>query len=186
MFTAASPMRIPSSIVANITTPPSTHARGGAAQPSSAAQVDGPSYELDEAVPHHQEVAPCRCKHSGCVKMYCDCFANGKLCTELCSCDNCENTTLVHHHSRKRKLRRDGASLIHDTGCRCTRSKCIKRYCECYKAGIQCTDACTCTGCENGKGSYTSTPAFRECEAHNDVSSLLDTMVVDADFLGRG
>jgi hypothetical protein len=40
-----------------------------------------------------------------------------------------------------------------------------------------------CRECENGKGSYTSTPAFRE--AHDDVSSLLDTMVVDADFFAQ-
>lgn len=35
-------------------------------------------------------------------------------------------------------------------GCRCKRSRCQKKYCECYGAGFACTANCVCTDCENG------------------------------------
>lgn len=37
----------------------------------------------------------------------------------------------------------------HITGCNCTRSNCLKKYCECYKAGIKCTENCRCRECKN-------------------------------------
>ena len=32
----------------------------------------------------------CRCKKSNCMKLYCDCFANGEKCIG-CNCVNCSN-----------------------------------------------------------------------------------------------
>lgn len=32
-------------------------------------------------------------------------------------------------------------------GCNCKKSKCQKMYCECYLAGIKCTDNCRCINC---------------------------------------
>jgi len=42
-------------------------------------------------------------------------------------------------------------ALIADVKCSCKRSKCLKRYCECFQAGVWCLDTCKCQECGNGK-----------------------------------
>jgi hypothetical protein len=37
----------------------------------------------------------------------------------------------------------------HKKGCHCKKSACLKKYCECFQAGVQCTDTCRCEGCKN-------------------------------------
>jgi hypothetical protein len=34
-------------------------------------------------------------------------------------------------------------------GCSCSKSRCIKKYCECYTQGIKCTRKCVCVDCKN-------------------------------------
>ena len=34
----------------------------------------------------------CKCSKSRCLKMYCECFTQGRFCDETCSCKNCSNT----------------------------------------------------------------------------------------------
>lgn len=36
------------------------------------------------------------------------------------------------------------------TGCNCNRTRCLKRFCPCFKAGVACTSACNCADCANG------------------------------------
>lgn len=36
--------------------------------------------------------APCNCKKSKCLKLYCECFASGGYCDESCNCVDCANT----------------------------------------------------------------------------------------------
>ncbi|DAZ98403.1 TPA: hypothetical protein N0F65_000117 [Lagenidium giganteum] len=36
--------------------------------------------------------APCNCKKSKCLKLYCECFASGGYCDENCNCHGCANT----------------------------------------------------------------------------------------------
>lgn len=35
--------------------------------------------------------------------------------------------------------------------CNCKASRCLKLYCECFKAGVECTADCGCVNCGNGK-----------------------------------
>ena len=42
------------------------------------------------------------------------------------------------------------AKAGHKKGCRCKRSKCLRRYCECFSGGARCNpDVCACEGCRN-------------------------------------
>ena len=46
----------------------------------------------------------CNCVKSRCLKLYCDCFAKGKTCTDACSCVSCLNTTEESHVGGRRKM----------------------------------------------------------------------------------
>jgi len=39
-------------------------------------------------------------------------------------------------------------------GCRCKKSFCLKKYCECYEAGVFCGEKCRCNQCANFIGSH--------------------------------
>jgi hypothetical protein len=39
----------------------------------------------------HKPLAACRCRRSGCLKNYCECFSNGSSCSENCNCRECKN-----------------------------------------------------------------------------------------------
>ncbi|XP_071829305.1 protein lin-54 homolog isoform X2 [Apostichopus japonicus] len=108
---------------------------------------------------------PCNCTKSQCLKLYCDCFANGEFCHE-CNCCNCLNNQ-EHEEDRKRaikcclernpqafhpKIGKGAAGQSqrrHNKGCNCKRSGCLKNYCECYEAKIPCSSICKCVGCKN-------------------------------------
>ncbi|XP_017016937.3 protein lin-54 homolog isoform X2 [Drosophila kikkawai] len=134
----------------DILKPPSTGAGSGAAADALAGMTSRRKH--------------CNCSKSQCLKLYCDCFANGEFCQD-CTCKDCFNN-LDYEVERERAIRscldrnpsafkpkitapNSGDMRLHNKGCNCKRSGCLKNYCECYEAKIPCTSICKCVGCRN-------------------------------------
>ena len=108
----------------------------------------------------------CNCKHSHCLKRYCECHAAGLLCTTRCKCFACQNgkppgaepeEPIAESASQPpvfdQKFIIEGHAVVHSKGCNCKHSHCLKRYCECHAAGARCTARCRCHFCQNGASS---------------------------------
>ncbi|EKX45658.1 hypothetical protein GUITHDRAFT_152657 [Guillardia theta CCMP2712] len=126
----------------------------------------------DNAQKKSEKEKGCRCGRTKCLKQYCACFRNDVRCTNDCVCVDCHNDG-KHEQARMMAVRLvrlndpmafKGTSLelenqeVHTPngtlktvrGCRCRRSKCQKKYCECFGAGLKCSTNCVCEGCLNG------------------------------------
>ena len=104
---------------------------------------------------------PCGCKNSKCLKLYCDCFAIGEYC-KGCLCVGCHNNVAFEQerqHAMDQIRKKDKTAFTqkvtlqggHLVG-NCTPSRCLKRYCECFRGGVPCGIKCRCIDCGNTFG----------------------------------
>ena len=136
---------------------------------------------------------PCNCKKSNCLKLYCICF-QAKLFCDGCNCNDCNNTeekkeirdkaikdTIAKNpnafkprFSAKQSSNPSPSSTEgHNTGCKCKRSQCLKKYCECFEAGVTCIDKCKCVDCQNFIGSQQLIDRRRKIKDHKGAEMAM-------------
>nr|XP_020468437.1 protein lin-54 homolog isoform X3 [Monopterus albus] len=138
---------------------------------------------------------PCHCSRSKCLQLYCECFANGVMCSN-CDCSNCYNNAeheVRRYEAIKLYLGRNPDAFRpkiaggesgkvkgwHIKGCSCQRSRCLKNYCECFEANIKCTSSCKCVGCRNYDERSEMDPIEKTCKDKGPASVITTAMVED-------
>ena len=95
----------------------------------------------------------CTCSKTGCLKKYCACFAKGVPC-DGCECKNCQNIdtkkdSIELEEKKIYPLIQNQINKNQRIICNCTKSNCMKKYCECFKQGFSCNPLCRCMECKN-------------------------------------
>ena len=98
-------------------------------------------------------IGKCTCSKTGCRKKYCACFSRGKYC-DGCECKNCQNFPRPNNiQPSVQNIVRNEENIENPKAqrviCNCTKSNCMKKYCECYKQNLNCNSLCRCIECRN-------------------------------------
>ena len=167
MFKSVSPRLKRPTLFQNIpceaVSPPEKHTKTDSEKQN---QQSTSEVQNDDNIPDNLEVT-CQCKRSECIKRYCECFSLNGFCNKNCKCINCKN---VRNNSERRdaieSVKKRGrirfqkvivttspssmkVNTHHATGCKCKRSRCEAKYCECFRNGVACSSKCSCENCLN-------------------------------------
>lgn len=107
----------------------------------------------------------CTCSKSKCLRLHCKCFGKLGMCGPECVCTNClnrpefadarnfviEKTKMIFPQAFESRITviGEGKEKVNAVGCKCSKG-CKKKYCECVKAGVDCSVICKCVECANG------------------------------------
>ncbi|KAG6740357.1 hypothetical protein POTOM_055805 [Populus tomentosa] len=90
------------------------------------------------------------------------------------SSEHADNFEEFNQSSPKKKRQDYKVSSTDGDGCKrcnCKKTRCLKRYCDCFAAGIYCAETCACQGCFN-RPEYEDTvlEARQQKESHNPLA----------------
>ncbi|KAK6914984.1 CRC domain [Dillenia turbinata] len=124
-------------------------------------------------------------------------YSQGNYCSDDCSCTNCFNKPdyedtvldskqqivqrnplafvprhLIYNPDAAPNISEEAqmvlAPVMPRRGCNCKKSRCLKKYCDCYQVGVGCSEACRCEDCKNPNGAKLVAAATSRPEDHFD------------------
>ena len=106
----------------------------------------------------------CNCVKSRCLKLYCDCFKAEELCNTFCKCLSCRNVYSeslpggsLYQAKSAYNIHKPGSfgkkAKKTGQGCSCKNNRCLKKYCNCFRNTISCSEKCSCIDCANATDS---------------------------------